>query len=223
MLDPAGPEPFARANDGVPAYAYYGRDREANQVMLRAMAGVSEPFMDALLDGYAAGFDGVATLVDVGGSSGACLEMIMRRVPTITEGVNFDLPDVVAAAPNIQGVRHVGGDMFKSIPSGDAIFMKWVLTTWTNDECTAILRNCHAALPAGGKLIACEPVVPEETDGSTRTRALLENIFVMTTYRTLGRDRSEDEFRQLGLAAGFAVFRAIYLDPFYAVLEYNKK
>lgn len=224
VLDPAGPEPFARANDGVPAYAYYGRDREANQVMLRAMTGVSEPFMDALLDGYAAGFDGVATLVDVGGSSGACLEMIMRRVPTITEGVNFDLPDVVAAAPNIHGVRHVGGDMFKSIPSGDAIFMKWVLTTWTNDECTAILRNCHAALPAGGKLIACEPVVPEETDGSTRTRALLENdIFVMTTYRTLGRDRSEDEFRQLGLAAGFAVFRAIYLDPFYAVLEYNKK
>ena len=52
--------------------------------MLRAMTGVSEPFMEALLDGYAGGFDGVATLVDVGGSSGACLEMIMRRVGTIT-------------------------------------------------------------------------------------------------------------------------------------------
>ncbi|XP_025804348.1 caffeic acid 3-O-methyltransferase isoform X1 [Panicum hallii] len=124
VLDPAGPEPFARANAGVPAYAYYGKDREANEVMLRAMTGVSEPFMEALLDGYAGGFDGVATLVDVGGSSGACLEMIMRRVGTITEGINFDLPDVVAAAPPIAGVRHVGGDMFKSIPSGDAIFMK---------------------------------------------------------------------------------------------------
>ncbi|KAG2662672.1 nicotinate N-methyltransferase 1-like [Panicum virgatum] len=223
VLDPAGPEPFARANAGVPAYAYYGKDREANQVMLRAMTGVSEPFMDALLDGYAQGFHGVATLVDVGGSSGACLQMIMRRVATITEGINFDLPDVVAAAPPIAGVRHVGGDMFKSIPSGDAIFMKWVLTTWTNDECTAILRNCHSALPAGGKVIACEPVVPEETDTSTRTRALLENdIFVMTTYRTQGRERSEDEFRRLGLAAGFTGFRAIYLDPFYAILEYNK-
>ncbi|CAN6252751.1 unnamed protein product [Urochloa humidicola] len=223
VLDATGPEPFARANSGVPAYAYYGKDREANEVMLRAMTGVSEPFMEALLDGYAGGFDGVATLVDVGGSSGACLEMIMRRVGTITEGINFDLPDVVAAAPAIAGVRHVGGDMFKSIPSGDAIFMKWVLTTWTNDECTAILRNCHGALPDGGKVIACEPVVPEETDTSTRTRALLENdIFVMTTYRTQGRERSEEEFRQLGLAAGFTGFRAIYLDPFYAVLEYKK-
>jgi len=66
-------------------------------------------------------------------------------------------------------------------------------------------------------------VVPEETDTSTRTRALLENdIFVMTTYRTQGRDRSEDEFRSLGLATGFTGFRAIYLDPFYAILEYSK-
>jgi hypothetical protein len=102
VLDPRGPEPFARANAGVPAYAYYGKDREANQVMLRAMTGVSEPFMEALLDGYG-GFRGVATLVDVGGSSGACLEMIMRRVPTIKEGINFDLPDVVADAPPIAG------------------------------------------------------------------------------------------------------------------------
>ncbi|VAI63426.1 unnamed protein product [Triticum turgidum subsp. durum] len=223
VLDPAGPEPFARAHAGVPAYAYYGQDRAANEVMLRAMTGVSEPFMQALLDGYEGGFEGVATLVDVGGSSGACLEMIMRRVPTIREGVNFDLPDVVAAAPPIAGVKHVGGDMFKSIPSGDAIFMKWVLTTWTNDECTAILKKCHEALPEGGKLIACEPVVPETTDASTRTRALLENdIFVMTTYRTQGRERSEEEFWQLGLTAGFAGFRALYLDPFYAVLEYVK-
>ncbi|KAL5212425.1 hypothetical protein ABZP36_023272 [Zizania latifolia] len=224
VLDPAGPETFARANDGVPAYTYYGQDKEANQVMLRAMTGVSEPFMEALLHGYGAtGFDGVSTLVDVGGSSGACLQMIMRRIRTIREGVNFDLPDVVAAAPPIAGVRHVGGDMFKSIPSGDAIFMKWVLTTWTDQECTAILSNCYKALPGGGKLIACEPVMPDKTDESTRTRALLENdIFVMTTYRTQGRERSEEEFRQLGLAVGFTAFRAIYLDPFYAVLEYTK-
>ncbi|XBI93176.1 hypothetical protein VPH35_030082 [Triticum aestivum] len=33
MLDPAGAEPFACAHSGVPAYAYYGHDREANEVM----------------------------------------------------------------------------------------------------------------------------------------------------------------------------------------------
>lgn len=100
---------------------------------------------------------------------------------------------------------------------------QWVLTTWTDEECTQILKNCCKALPEGGKVIACEPVLPEETDASRRTRALLENdIFVMTIYRTQGRERSEEEFRQLGLAAGFAGFRAIYLDPFYTVLEFKK-
>ena len=100
VLDPAGAEPFARAHAGLPAYAYYGQDREANEVMLRAVTGVSEPFMEVPLDGYfpGGGIEGVAMLVDVGGSSGAFLAMIMSRVPTIRQGLNFDLPDVVAAA-----------------------------------------------------------------------------------------------------------------------------
>ncbi|XBI90794.1 hypothetical protein VPH35_028335 [Triticum aestivum] len=73
--------------------------------MLQAVTGVLEPFMEVLLDGYClgGGFEGVAMLVDVGGSSGAFLAMIMSRVPTIRQGLNFDLPDVVAAAPPISG------------------------------------------------------------------------------------------------------------------------
>jgi hypothetical protein len=52
---------------------------------------------------------------------------------------------------------------------------------------------------ANAGALACEPVVPDTTDSSTRTRALLENdIFIMATwptYRTQGRERSEEEFR----------------------------
>ncbi|KAH0462063.1 hypothetical protein IEQ34_009638 [Dendrobium chrysotoxum] len=225
VLDPDGPEPFSRANGGVPAYSYYGGDDAANDLMRRAMWGVSVPFMEAFLAEYGAagGLEGVGTIVDVGGSSGACLQMIMRSVPGVKAGINFDLPEVVAGAPAFHGVTHVGGDMFKSIPNGDAIFMKWVLTTWTDEECRLILKNCYDALPVDGKVIACEPVVPEETDSSQRTRALLEgDIFVMTIYRSQGKERTEEEFKQLGLAAGFPSFRALYLDHFYTVLEFQK-
>ncbi|XP_020571332.1 caffeic acid 3-O-methyltransferase [Phalaenopsis equestris] len=225
ILDPDGPEPFSRANGGVSAYAYYGGDDAANDLMRRAMWGVSVPFMEAFLDEYglAGGLEGVGTIVDVGGSSGACLQMIMRRFPAVKTGINFDLPEVVSGAPEFPGIIHVGGDMFKSIPSGDAIFMKWVLTTWTDEECGLILKNCYNALPAGGKLIACEPVLPEETDSSRRTRALLEgDIFVMTIYRSQGKERTEEEFKQLGCSAGFPNFRALYFDPFYTVLEFQK-
>ncbi|CAL5327626.1 unnamed protein product [Camellia sinensis] len=39
------------------------------------------------------------------------------------KGINFDLPHVIATAPEYGGVSHVGGDMFKAIPSADAVFM----------------------------------------------------------------------------------------------------
>lgn len=221
VLDPTA-APFVKAN-GISAYSYYGERSDMNELMQKSMTGVSVPFMRAMMDGYVKGFDGVDRLVDVGGSSGACLKMIMERYPHVREGINFDLPEVVAKAPNIPGVTHVGGDMFKSIPSGDAIFMKWILTTWTDDECKVIMKNSYDALPEKGRLIACDPVLPEETDSSHRTRALLAgDIFVMTIYRAQGKHRTEEEFRQLGLSVGFTGFRAIYLDHFYTVLEFQK-
>lgn len=95
-------EPFARANEE-PAYSYYGKKPEMNGLMQRAMSGVSVPFMRAILDGGYDGFAGVKRLVDVGGSAGDCLRMIMRKHPSVTEGINFDLPEVVAKAPTIPG------------------------------------------------------------------------------------------------------------------------
>lgn len=94
-------EPFVKAN-GEPAYSYYGKKPEMNDLMQRAMSGVSVPFMKAILNGYN-GFDGVQRLVDVGGSAGDCLRMILQKHTNIKEGINFDLPEVVAKAPDIPG------------------------------------------------------------------------------------------------------------------------
>ncbi|KAK4481122.1 hypothetical protein RD792_011996 [Penstemon davidsonii] len=221
VLDPSS-EPFIKAN-GESAYSYYGKKPMMNDLMQRAMSGVSVPFMKAFLNGYD-GFQGVDTLVDVGGSAGDCLREIMNKNQNIKRGVNFDLPEVVEKAPNIPGVTHVGGDMFKFIPSGDAIFMKWVLTTWTDNECKEIFKNCYNALPLGGKLIACEPVLPQATDDSHRTRALLEgDIFVMTIYRAKGKHRTDMEYRDLGISAGFTNCKSLYLhDDFFTILEFHK-
>lgn len=72
-------------------------------------------------------------------------------------------------------------------------------------------------------MIVCEPVLPEQSDDSRRTRALLEgDIFVMTIYRTKGKHRTEEEYRQLGRLAGFPHFRALYIDYIFTVLEFRK-
>ncbi|KAL9268683.1 Nicotinate N-methyltransferase 1-like protein [Drosera capensis] len=209
VLDPET-EPFVKANCE-PAYCYYGKDEAMNELMQKAMAGVHESFA------------GERRLVDVGGSAGDCLKMILQKYPNIKGGINFDLPEVVAKAPTIPDVTHVGGDIFKSIPSGDAIFMKWILTTWTDDECIEILKNCHKALPAGGKLIACEPALPEHSDDSHTTRALLSgDIFIMTIYRTKGKHCTKEEYRQLGVSASFPHSRSVHIDYFYTILEFTK-
>lgn len=100
VVDPTV-EPFVKAN-GEPAYQYYGKKPEMNGLMQKAMSGVSVPFMKAVLNGYD-GFDGVDKLVDVGGSAGDCLKMILQKCPNVKEGINFDLPEVVAKAPCIPG------------------------------------------------------------------------------------------------------------------------
>ncbi|KAJ8754153.1 hypothetical protein K2173_002052 [Erythroxylum novogranatense] len=212
--------PFVKAN-GDPVYVYYGKHPEMNGLMQKAMGSVSVPFMKAFLNSYH-GFEGVETLVDVGGSAGHCLRMITHKYPGI-QGVNFDLPEVVAKAPKIPGVSHVGGDMLKSIPTADAVFMKWVLCIWKDEECKQIMENCYKVLPAGGKLIACEPMLPKHSDDSNRTRALLENdLMIMTMGATKGKNRTEEEFKQIGLSAGFSQFKATDNDYFFTVLEFHK-
>lgn len=100
-------EPFVKAN-GEAAYDYYVKEPEMNGLMVKAMSGVSVPFMKAVLEGYD-GFEGVERLVDVGGSGGDCLRMILRKHPCVREGINFDLPEVVAKAPAMPGKRKVVG------------------------------------------------------------------------------------------------------------------
>ena len=97
------------------------------------------------------------------------------------------------------------------------------MLTWIDEEFRKALQNCYKALPVGGKLILCEPVLPEQTDESKRTRTLLAaDIWIMTMYRTKGKHRTEEEFRQLGISAGFLRFRAFHIDPYFPVLEFQK-
>lgn len=116
-----GGVPFNKAY-GMTAFEYHGTDQRFNKVFNRGMSDHSTITMKKILDIYK-GFEGLNTLVDVGGGVGATINMIVSKHPTI-KGINFDLAHVIADAPEYPGVVHVGGDMFASVPKGDAIFMK---------------------------------------------------------------------------------------------------
>nr|AGR85824.1 caffeic acid O-methyltransferase [Hibiscus cannabinus] len=144
--------PFNKAY-GMTAFEYHGTDPRFNKVFNRGMNDHSTITMKKILETYD-GFDGLKTLVDVGGGIGATISMIVSKYPAI-KGINFDLPHVIEDAPSYPGVEHVGGDMFVSVPKGDAIFMKWICHDWSDEHCSKFLKNCYEALPGQRKSDRC--------------------------------------------------------------------
>ncbi|XP_057973991.1 caffeic acid 3-O-methyltransferase-like isoform X2 [Malania oleifera] len=140
--------PFNRAY-GMTAFEYPATDPRFNRVFNQAMSNHTTLIMKKILDAYR-GFEELKVLVDVGGGIGVTLNLITSKYPHI-KGINFDLPHVLVDAPSYPGVEHVGGDMFVSVPKGDAIFMKWILHDWSDELCLTLLKNCWKALPDSGK------------------------------------------------------------------------
>jgi isoflavone-7-O-methyltransferase len=68
-------------------------------------------------------FEGLGSLVDVGGGTGNTAKIICEIFPVLKCTV-LDLPQVVAGLPGTEKLSFVGGNMFKSIPQADAILLK---------------------------------------------------------------------------------------------------
>ncbi|XVE73616.1 hypothetical protein DITRI_Ditri11bG0133100 [Diplodiscus trichospermus] len=58
------------------------------------------------------------------------------------------------------GVENVAGDIFESVPEGDAVIMKLILHDWGDEQCLRILRNCYKAIPDNGKVIVVDSIIP---------------------------------------------------------------
>lgn len=94
--------PFNKAY-GMTAFDYHGTDPRFNKVFNQGMSNHSTITMKKILQTYD-GFDGLMSVVDVGGGTGATLNIILSKYPSI-KGINFDLPHVVQDAPSYPGKR----------------------------------------------------------------------------------------------------------------------
>ncbi|KAI6672510.1 hypothetical protein NL676_000416 [Syzygium grande] len=131
--------------------------------------------------------------------------MIVSKYPSI-KGINFDLPHDVTNAPSYPGVEHVRGDMFVSVPTGDAIFMKWICHDWSDEHCLKSLKNCYNALLEDGKVLVAECILPELPDTSFTTKLVAHADLIMMAHNPGGKEWTEKEFEALAKAAGFKRF-----------------
>ncbi|KAE8671216.1 Caffeic acid 3-O-methyltransferase [Hibiscus syriacus] len=205
---------------GANAYEYIGSDARFNQVFNSAMINTSILEIKELLQSYK-GFNGIKQLVDVGGNLGITLHHIISKYPNI-KGINFDLPHVIQRAPTYPGVEHVAGDMFESVPKGDAIFIKGILHNWSDEKCVRLLKNCYKVIPENGKVIVAEPVVPvmPESTPSAKVTFLLD-VLMMTQFQG-GKERTKEKLVALATEAGFKSVKFDCYVSHLGVMEFYK-
>ncbi|KAM3319681.1 caffeic acid 3-O-methyltransferase [Capsicum chacoense] len=214
-----GGVPFNKAY-GMTTFEYHGTDPRFNKVFNCGMSDHTTLSMKKILEDYT-GFEGLNSIVDVGGGTGATVNMIVSKYPSI-KGINFDLPHVIRDAPAYPGVEQVGGDMFVSVPKADAIFMKWICHDWSDDHCIKLLKNCYEALPANGKVIIVECILPEAPDTSAATKSKVHGDIIMLAHNPGGKERTEKEFEALANWVGFSRFRKVCCAYHTWVMEFNK-
>ncbi|KAI3940778.1 hypothetical protein MKW98_030097 [Papaver atlanticum] len=189
-----------------------------NQIFYDGMGCTAKIVVNNLLINFKDGFNGIRSLVDVGGGTGSMIAEIVEANPHI-QGFNFDLPNVIATAPSHPGVTHVGGDMFADIPEADAVIMKWVMHDWSDENCRKILRNCLKAISKtkNGKVIIVDCVLRPDGDGSFDKSGLAFDL-LMAAYNG-GRERTEIEWNMLLKSAGFPRYNVIEMSTFPSIIE----
>ena len=147
-------------------------------------------------------------MLDVGGGTGRFSRAVLQRAPDLRAMV-LDLPGVIAEARQVVAESPVAarltlqpGDAIAGpIPAGaDLVTLIRVLHDHDDPEAMAILRNIHAALPAGGTLLIAEPMA-----GIRGAEAMADAYFGFYLLAMgSGRTRSPDDIRSMLQQVGFS-------------------
>jgi hypothetical protein len=193
---------------GEGTFDWFAKHPDAGRLFDAGQAGSTTASARAVTDAY--DFSGVRRVVDVGGGDGTLLAAVLRANPATT-GVVFDLPSVVEAAnasfdrSAIARVEFVGGNFFTAVPNGAELYlMKSILHDWNDDDCQRILVNVRRATAATSRLLIAEDLVCGPNQPCPAKQRDI-NMLV----RTGGRNRTEQEYRDVLARGGFRTTRVI--------------
>ena len=154
-------------------------------------------------------FSKFETIIDIGGGAGELLAAILKQHKR-PRGIVFDLPHAIeharaaALLPEGRG-ELIAGSFFEAIPAGgDLYLMKMVVHDWPDEKARVILQKCRHAMSAKGTLLLIEGVVTSDPSSNLLKSSDLEMLVLQN-----GRERTEEEFRNLLASAGFQLIRII--------------
>uniref|UniRef100_K3ZJ86 O-methyltransferase domain-containing protein n=1 Tax=Setaria italica TaxID=4555 RepID=K3ZJ86_SETIT len=131
--------------------------------------------------------------------------------------------DDVRQLVDVGGVEHVAGNMYESVPFGDAVLLQWILLMQTDEQCLKILKNCYKALPEGGKVIVIDGLLPETPDAKSPAARDAFTLDMCMFVLFKGKERTEREFTKLARESGFTgAVRTTYIFLNFYAIEFTK-
>ena len=191
-----------------PAFDVIFGNPETAETFNDAMTTLSSMVIPAVLENY--DFSGIGTLADIAGGHGFVLTSILSKHRDM-RGILFDLDHVLKGAKDriekmglASRVQTVAGDFFQNVPTADAYVMKHIIHDWDDDRAITILKNCAVHLKPGGKVILLESVLAPGNEPHLGKWIDIE-MFMMPG----GKERTEQEFKQLFEKAGLKLNRVV--------------
>ncbi|CAL5406463.1 unnamed protein product [Camellia sinensis] len=73
--------------------------------------------------------------------------------------------------------------MFSNAPATDAIFMKWILHNWSDEDCVKLLRNCRKAITEKtGKIVIVDTILQLCGDGLFDNIGMALDLVMLTLF-----------------------------------------
>jgi hypothetical protein len=193
---------------GKAPFELFGEVPEAAAIFHQAMTDLSRLDSPAVAQAYS--FEGIGSIVDVGGGHGLLLATILQANPGL-KGTLYEVPSVIEGAksgplqPMMDRCTLVSGDMFTSVPPGaGAYIMKHIIHDWPDDKCLKILKACRQGVNPGGKLLVVDQVIQPGNNFDPGKFLDLEMLIFPG-----GLERSEPQFGDLFAAAGWRLNRIV--------------
>lgn len=154
-------------------------------------------------------------VADIGGGKGQLLNKIVTN-HTITQGILFDLPEVIDQTNNIDlACLKIGGSFFDPLPfSANVFVLKRILHDWNDEKALAILKNIRNVMQPDSRLYIVEGILDYSED-----KKLLAAIDLALLTIFQGQERTKSEFEALITAAGLEVVSIKNLDSVICAIE----
>ena len=217
-------EPAFEAAHGDPFFTYLRKHPDAGAAFDGTMSALSQTVVREAVAHYE--FGAASRILDVGGGRGHFVAAVLDAHPRL-EGAVFDVPEV-AEATGAQLRRGrlrdrciaIGGSFFASLPAGyDLHILKWILHDWNDESSRRLLRACRAALPADGRLLVVEQLLPEEVPATGSLDPAIAMDLVMLVNFADARERRLSEYAELLESSGLALHQVIPLPSGFSILD----